>query len=70
MAYYSLWKWFSPWRKTKYTNYIYYYKEFVLKTEEQRKLEKIEKEKELKEMKLRLLATNSFVRNLGSSYMS
>lgn len=70
MAYYSLWKWFSPWRKVKYTDYIYYYKEFVLKTEEQRELEKIEREKELKEMKVRLATMNTLVRNLGSSYMS
>lgn len=27
MAWYALWKWFSPWRKTPYVNYIESYKQ-------------------------------------------
>lgn len=43
MAWYSLYKWFVSWRKTKYLNMIYYYSEYVLKSEEQRIREKEER---------------------------
>ena len=29
MAWYSLYKWFSPWRKTPYSNYVDWYKKYL-----------------------------------------
>ena len=36
MAFYSLWKWFSPWSKRNYPNMIYWFKRYVLMTPEER----------------------------------
>ena len=29
MAWYALYKWFSPWRKTPYSNYVDWYKKYL-----------------------------------------
>jgi hypothetical protein len=52
MGWYSLWRWFSPWSKRKYVNMIYYYSEYVLKSQAQRDKEKKEKQKHARELLL------------------
>lgn len=47
MAWYSLWKWYAPWsqRELFMEDMIYWFKEYVLKSSEQR-----EEEKRIKDM--------------------
>lgn len=45
MAYFSLYKWFSSYRKKPFENWIYYYSEYVLKTPEQREQERVERKR-------------------------
>lgn len=58
MAFYALWKWFSPWSKKKYPNMIYWYKEYVLKSPEQRALEQAQRQEEIEVLKKKLLLMN------------
>lgn len=63
MAWWALYKWFKPWRKTPYTNYIRWYSNYLYEewfnslTPEQQELvkERIQKEKDRKEKEFRLL---------------
>ena len=45
MAFAALYKWFSQFRKSYFEDWIYWYKEFVLKTPEQREAERCEKKR-------------------------
>ena len=58
MAWYALYKWFSPWRNTPYSNYIDWYKRYLHrewllsltpeeKEEYYKKQEKLKREREL-----------------------
>ena len=40
MAYRALYRWFSRFRKTPFTDWVYWYSEYVLKTPQQRKCER------------------------------
>ena len=54
MAFYALWKWFSPWSKKKYPDMIYWYREYVLKSPEQRALEQAQRQEEIEVLKKKL----------------
>ena len=66
MAWYSLYKWFSPWRKTPYSNYVDWYKKHLhrvwfenLSNEEQN--EYLKKQEELR--RKRRIALNQLMMN-------
>lgn len=65
MAFYSLWKWFSPWSKREYTDMIYWYKEYVLKTTEQREQERRESKRKARTDLAQLVIMNTMCSNLG-----
>lgn len=68
MAFYSLWKWFSPLSKREYTDMIYWYKEDVLKTPEQREQEIIEKKKKARNAIVQLGFMTALCSGLGGDY--
>lgn len=47
MAFRSLRKWFTPWSKRGYLDAVYWYKEYYLKTPEQREYERQQARKSL-----------------------
>ena len=55
MAYRSLKKWFAPWSTIGYLDAVYWYKEFYLKTPEQREQEGKERRQKAEESYNRLL---------------
>ena len=67
-AFYSLWKWFSPWSRREYTNMIYWYKEYVLKTPEQREQERIEKKRKARTAMAQLGVMTALCGGLGGDY--
>ena len=65
MGFYALWKWFSPWSKKDYPNMIYWYKEYVLKTPEQREQERRESKRKARTALAQLAIMNTMCSNLG-----
>ena len=65
MGFYALWKWFSPWSKRDYPNMIYWYKEYVLKTLEQREQERRESKRKARTALAQLAIMNTMCSNLG-----
>ena len=65
MGFYALWKWFSPWSKRDYPNMIYLYKEYVLKTPEQREQERRESKRKARTALAQLAIVNTMCRGLG-----
>lgn len=70
MGFYTLWKWFSPWSKRDYPDMIYWYKEYVLKTPEQREQERRESKSKARTALAQLAIIDTMCRNLGGgSYL-
>ena len=67
MGFYALWKWFSSWSKRDYINMIYWYKEYVLKTPEQREQERRENKRKARTALAQLAIMNTMCSNLGDS---
>ena len=65
MGFYALLKWFSPWSKRNYPNMIYWYKEYVLKTPEQREQERRESKRKARTALAQLAIMNTVCSNLG-----
>lgn len=65
MAFYSIYKWFSPWSKREYTDIIYWYKEYVLKTPEQREQEKKDRQRKARIVVAQLLGIFDAYSGLG-----
>ena len=68
MAFYSLWKWFSPWSNREYTDMIYWYKEYVLKTPKQREQERIENKRKARTAMAQLGVMAALYGGLGGDY--
>ena len=68
MGFYALWKWFSPWSKKDYPNMIYWYKEYVLKTPEQREQERRESKRKARTALAQLALVDTMCRGLGGDY--
>lgn len=76
MAWYALYKWFIPWRKTPYVDYIRWYKQYLYDewftslSEEERKeeLKRIEEIKEKRELRAKMaLKTLNEIFNMAYS---
>ena len=65
MGFYALWKWFSSWSKRDYPNMIYWYKEYVLKTPEQREQDRKENKRKARTTLAQLAIMNTMCSNLG-----
>ena len=68
MGFYALWKWFSPWSKMDNPNMIYWYKEYVLKTPEQREQERRESKRKARTALAQLALVDTMCRGLGGGY--
>lgn len=64
MGFYALWKWFKPWSKKNYPNMNYWYKEYVLKTPEQREKERIKRKREAMTAFAKLQAIHYMIKSL------
>ena len=65
MAYGKLYKWFSQFRKLPFTDWVYWYKEYVLKTPEQREFERIESRNRARTGLAKLGVISSVVHNMS-----
>lgn len=69
MAFYSLWKWFSPWSRRFYPNMVYWYSEYILKTPEQRTTEQFERKRRVNTAILQLgIAAHLIHERIGQLY--
>lgn len=63
MGWYALYKWYSPWSKLNLPNMIYWYKEYYLKTPEQRQIEKEERSRKAKNALITLSTISTLINN-------
>ena len=68
MAWYALWKWFSPWSKRDMPDMIYWYSEYVLKTPEQREMERIQKRRKVNTVMAQIVIMNTIFNITSNKY--
>lgn len=68
MAWYALYKWYSPWSKRNCPDMIYWYKEYVLKTPEQRERESEQRKRDAQTAMAKLCAMHAILGSLPNKY--